>query len=172
MQHVTYTEAVSGMGINSICDVWKYEALWSCALTRLLWYVFDYVLSIPYIILYSTTLLNALHCMLPSKLSSHSQAHSQARSQVHSQLHLMTLPACLTIYFQVSFQNTLKHTPRNALKYTPQCTRCHTPILVDCTLPSTLSRCSQVHSRACCPLHSPEARHSQSHLTVCSHVYS
>jgi hypothetical protein len=126
--------------------------------------------SILYIILYSTKLPNAFHCKLPSKLSRHSEAHSQARSQVHSQLHLMTLTACLTIYFQVSSQNTLKHTAGNALKYTPKCTQCHTPILVDCTFPSTLSRCSQVHSQACCPLHCPEARHSQSHLTVCSHV--
>jgi len=160
------------MVIHSIFDVWQYEVLWTCTLTTLLWYAFDYVRSILYIILYSTKLPNAFHCTLPNKLSSHSQAHSQARSQVHSQLHLMTLTACLTIYFQVSSQNTLKHTPRNALKYTPKCTQCHTPILVDCTLASTPWRYSQVHSWARCPLHSPEARHSQSHLTVCSNVCS
>jgi hypothetical protein len=172
MRHVTYRGAVSAMVIHSIFDVWQYEVLWTCMLTRLLRYAFDYVRSILYIILYSTKLPNAFHCSLPSKLSSHSQAHSQACSQVYSQLHLMILTACLTIYFQVSFQNTLKHSPGNAFKYTPKCTQCHTPILVDCTLPSTLSRCSQVHTQVRCPLHCPEARHSQSHLTVCSHVCS
>jgi hypothetical protein len=127
---------------------------------------------ILYIIPHSTKLPNALHCTLPSKLSSHSRAHSRARFQVHSQLHLMTLPACLALRFQVSSQNALRYTSVYALTYTPKCTRCHTPILLEYTLPSQLSRCSQVHSRACCPLHSPEARHSQSHLTICSYVYS
>jgi len=127
---------------------------------------------IIYIILHSTKLPNALHYTLPSKLSSHSQAHSRARSQVHSQLHFMTLPACLTLRFQVSSQNALRYTPVYTLKYTPKCTQCHTPILLGYTLPTKLSTCSQVHSRACSPLHSPEARDSQSHLTICSHVCS
>ena len=120
----------------------------------------------------STKLSNALHCTLPTKLSSRSQAHSGARSQVHSQLHLMTLPACLTIRSQVSSQNTLKHTPEYALKYTSNYTWCHNPSLLEYMLPSELSRCSQVHSRARSLLHSPEAKHSQSHLTICSHVCS
>jgi len=74
---------------------------------------------------------------------------------------------------QVSAQDALKHTPEHALKYTPNCTRWHsqpawlyapthtpeyapkytsnctrwlTPSLLDYTLPSKLSRCSQVHS--------------------------
>jgi hypothetical protein len=83
-----------------------------------------------------------------------------------------TLPACLTICSQVSSHNALKHTPEYALKYTPNCTRWHTPSLLDCTLPNKLSRCSQAHSRARSQVHSPEARHSQSHLTICSHVCS
>jgi hypothetical protein len=122
------------------------------------------VRSILYIILQSTKLPNALHCTLPSKLSSHSQAHSQ--------LHLMTRPTCLTIRFQVSSKNALKHTSEFALINTPHCTWYHTPILLDYTLPSKLSRCSQVHSRARSPLHSPEAWHFQCHFTICSHVYS
>jgi hypothetical protein len=121
------------------------------------------VRSILYmIILQSTQLANALHCMLPSKLSSHSQAHSQ--------LHLMTLPTCLTICFQVSSPNALKYTSEFALIYTPHCTWYHTPILLDYTLPRKLWRCSQLHSHARSPLHSPEARHFQSYLTICSHV--
>jgi len=109
--HVTNREASSGTVIHTIFDMWQYEVLWTCGLTRLLWYAFHYVHSILYIILRSTKQPNALHCTLPSKLSSRSQAHYQAHSQVPSQLHLMTLPACLTIHFQVSFQNALKHTP-------------------------------------------------------------
>ena len=73
---------------------------------------------------------------------------------------------------QVSSQNALKHTPEYALKYTPNCTRWNTPSLLDCTLPSMLARRSEAHSRACSQVHSPEARHSQSHLTICSHVCS
>jgi len=60
----------------------------------------------------------------------------------------------------------------NALKYTPNCTRWHTPSLLDCTLPGKLLRRSQAYSRARSQVHSPEARHSQSHLTICSHVCS
>ena len=128
--------------------------------------------SIRYIILHSTKLPNALLYTLQCKLSGRSGAHSRARSQVHSQLHLMTLSACLTIHFQVRSQNALQHTPLYTLKHTPKRTRCHTPILLDYTLPSQLSRYSQVHSRAHCPFHSPEVRQSQSHLTICSHVCS
>jgi len=83
-----------------------------------------------------------------------------------------TLPACWTIRSQVSSQNALKHTAEYALKYTPNCTRWHTPSLLDCTLPSMLSRRSQANSRARSQVHSPEARHSQSDFTICSHVCS
>ena len=34
-----------------------------------------------------------------------------------------TLPACMTVYFQVSSEEALKHTPEHALKDTPNCTR-------------------------------------------------
>ena len=57
-----------------------------------------------------------------------------------------TLPACLTVRSQVSFQDALMHTPEHALQYAPNCTGWHTPSLLDCTLPSKLSRRSQVHS--------------------------
>jgi len=102
-----------------------------------------------------------------------------------------TLPACLTIRSEVSSQDALNDTSEHALKHTPNCTRRHTPSLLDNTLPSMLSRCSQSHSRACSQVHSQlhsttllayralhsqvhpqEARHSQSHLTICSHVCS
>ena len=170
--HVTQREAVSGTVINDIFEVWHYEVLWTCALTSLLWYAFDYVRSVLYFIPHSTTLSNALHCTLASKLWSHSQAHSWAHSQVHSQVHLMMLPACLTIHFQVSSPNAVKYTPKYTLKYTSNCTQYHTPILLDYMLPSNLWWCSQVHSCAHSPLHSPDARHSQSQLTICSHVFS
>jgi len=128
------------------------------------------VRSILYIMLYSTILANTLHYTLACKLSRCSEVYSRPRSQVHSQLHLMTLPGCLTIHSHVSSQNTFKHTPEYALKYSPKCTRCHTPRLLGYMPPSTLSRRSQVHSRICSQLYSPEARHSQFHLTICSHV--
>ena len=122
---VTHRTAVSATMIHSIFDAWHYEFLWTCALTSPLWYAFDYVRSILYIMLHSTKLPNALHSTLPSKLSRYSQTHSRPRSQVHSQLHLMTLHACLTIHSQVSSQDPLKHTPEYALNYTLNCTRWH-----------------------------------------------
>jgi len=129
--HITHREAVSGTVIHSIFDMWYHEVVWTCTLTGLLWYAFDYVHSILYIIQQSSQLPNALHCMLPCELLSHAQAHSQ--------LHLMTLPTCLTICCQVSSQNTLKHTHEYALKYTPHLTWTHTPILLDYPLPNKLS---------------------------------
>jgi len=50
------------------------------------------------------------------------------------------LPTCLTVCFQASSQDALKHTPECALKCTPNCTRWHTARLLNFTLPSTLSR--------------------------------
>ena len=35
-RQVTDREAVSGMLIHSIFDVWQYEVIWTCTLTRLL----------------------------------------------------------------------------------------------------------------------------------------
>jgi len=80
------------------------------------------------------------------------------------------LLACLTVRSQVSSQDALKHTPGHAVKDTHNCARRCTPSLLNCTLPSKLSRCSQAHSRACSQVHSQEARHFDSHLTICSQV--
>ena len=49
------------------------------------------------------------------------------------------LPACLTIYSQVSSQDAPKYTPRHALNATPNCTRCPAPSLLGSRLPSKLS---------------------------------
>ena len=114
-------------------------------------------------------------CCIQQNCQMHFIARSQALKTLSSTLPSTlsnTLPACLTIRSQVSSQNALKHSHEYALKYTPNCTRWHAPSLLDCTLPSKLSRRSQAHSRACSQVHSPEARHSQSHLTICSHVCS
>jgi len=83
-----------------------------------------------------------------------------------------TLPACLTIRSQVSSQDAPKYTP-STLPSTPPSTFSSTlpsmlsntlPIALDDTLPAYLALRSQVHSQ--------EARHSQSHLTICSLVCS
>ena len=90
-----------------------------------------------------------------------------------------TLPVCLTVHSQLSSQDALN------------CARWHTLSLLDCMLPSKHSRRSEAHSRAWFQLHSQlhsmtlpaylalpsqiqfqEAKHSQSHLTICSHVCS
>ena len=78
---VTHREAVSGPVIHSIFDAWHYDVLWTCELTRLLWYASDYGRLILYIMLHSIKLSNALHCTIPSKLWC---------------TILITLPACLT----------------------------------------------------------------------------
>jgi len=93
---------------------------------------------------------------LPSKPSRRSQAHSRARSQVHSQLHWMTLPACFTVRSPVRSQDTPKDTSES-LSSTLS-------IALDGTLPAYLALRPQAHSQ--------EGRHSQSHLTICSHVCS
>jgi len=89
-----------------------------------------------------------LDCTLPSKLSRRSQLHSMAHSRptwlCAPKWALKTLPiafddtlsACLTVRSQVSSQDA------------PNCTRWHTLSLLDCTLPSKLSRRSQLHSMA------------------------
>jgi len=132
-----------------------------------------------------------LDCTFPSKLSRRSQSHSMAYSQpaqLYAPNHAFKtlsiafndiLAACLTVRSQVRAQDPPNHT------------RWHTPSLLDCMLPSKLSRLSQAHSRArfqvhsqfhsmtlttylalCSQIHSQEARHSQSLLTICSHVCS
>ena len=76
----------------------------------------------------------------------------------------MTLPACLTIRSQVSSQDAPKNTSEDASKYTSELLSSTLFIALGGTLPAYLALCSQIHS--------PEARHSQSHLTMCSHVCS
>jgi len=123
---------------------------------------------------------------LSSTLQVRTQVHPQVRSQVQSQMHSMTLPASLTIRSQVSSQDAPKYTSEYILKYPPEhprkdapnCTRWHTPSLLDYTLPSMLSRTLPIALDDTLPaylalrsqVHSQEVRHSQSHLTICSHV--
>ena len=73
----------------------------------------------------------------------------------------VTLPACLTLCSQVCSQDALNHTAEHALKYTPNCTWLHTRSLLVYTLPSKLSRRSQLHSRTCSQVHSQ--LHSMAH---------
>jgi len=108
-----------------------------------------------------------------------------------------TLPACLTVCSLVSSKDIRKLTPEYALKNTPNCTWWKTSSLLDHSLPSTLSRCLQVHSKytpiytskslssmppiavdctlpaymaPCSQLSCQEGRHFQSHLTIWLHV--
>ena len=114
-------------------------------------------------------------CCIQQNCQMHIIACSQAIKMLSSTLPSAiddTLPACLIIYSEVSSQNALKDTPKSALKYTPNCTWWRTYRLLDCMLLSKLSRHSQAYSRALSQVRSTEARHSQSHLTICSHVCS
>jgi len=97
-----------------------------------------------------------LDCMLPSKLSRCSQVHSRALSRTHPIALDDTLPACLTVRSHVSSQDTTKYTSESLLN-TLQ-------IALNGTLPAYWALCYQVHCQ--------EGRHSQSHLTICSHVCS
>jgi len=58
-----------------------------------------------------------------------------------------TLPACLTVHFQVYSQDSAKHAIEHTLKFTPSCTWWHTPSLLYyymlCTM---LARHCQVHT--------------------------
>jgi len=83
-----------------------------------------------------------------------------------------TLSACLTMHSKQRSQYAPKHGHEYALKYSPNCTQWHTPSLLHCMLLCMLWRCSQIHSEACSQLYSAEARHSQSHLTICFGVCS
>jgi len=148
MRHVTPREAVFGPVIHSIFDTWHYEVLWTCNLTRLLWYACNYMRLILYIMLHSTHLKP--NCQM------HIIACSQVRSEVHSWLHSVvhsqpawhtfpstplstfsstlpgmltrtlpialdgTLPACLSIRSRVSAQDTPKYTSEYAPKYTTE----------------------------------------------------
>jgi len=98
-----------------------------------------------------------------------------------------TLPPCLTIRSQVSSQDAPKYTP-HTLRSTPPSTFSSTlpgmlsrtlKIALDGTLLACLTVRSEVsardalkHSPEHAPKYTPEARQSQSHLTICSHVCS
>jgi hypothetical protein len=156
---ITDWKAVFGSMIHSIFDVWHYKVLWTCALTRLLWYACNYVRLILYIMLHSTNLKP--NCQM------HFFARSQVRSDVHFWLHstVHSQPAWPTLsrHSQVhskyaskySSKDFLKYTPRHALQDVPNCTQWHTPSLLDCTRPSKCSRRTQSYSRACSHVHSP-----------------
>jgi len=114
-------------------------------------------------------------CCIQQNCPMHFIARSQALKMLSSTLPIAledALQAYLTIPSQVSSQHCLKHTPEYTLQYTPNCTRWHTPSLLDCVLPSKLSRQCQAHSWARFQVHSPVARYSQSHFTICSHICS
>jgi len=144
MWRVTHREAVFGSVINSIFRTWQYKALWTCVLTRLLWYACNYVHLIVYIMLHLTNLKP--NCQM------HFFARSQVHSEVHSWLHLTvhSQPAWLTLPRRsqenskytpkYSSEYVLKYPPGHALQDATNFTWWHTPSLLDCTLPSKLSR--------------------------------
>jgi hypothetical protein len=122
--------------------------------------------------------------MLSCKLSRYSQVHSQpawlyATKQalktfpntlwVHSQVHLHVCSqlhswACIPGHFQVHSmahsQSALLYDPNQALKTLSSTV----PFALDGTFPAYLALCSQVYSQ--------QDRHSQSHLTILSHICS
>ena len=143
--------------------------LWTCKWTRLLWYTCHYGRLILYIMQHwiklqmdliarsqihseiHSWLQSIVHSQpawltLPIKLSRRSQVHSRACSQGCSQLHSMapSQPAWLYTpkyaFKMISsiLSSTLSSTLPNALDDTRS--------LVDYTFPSTVSRCSNVHS--------------------------
>jgi len=152
---VTHREAVFRMVIHRIFDAWHYEVLWTCTLTRLLWYACNYVHLILYIILHFTNLKSnyQMHFIARSQVIVHSQIieHSQVivRSQVHSEVHSwfhwivhsqsawLTLPSKPPRRCQVHSEYVVKYTPEHALKEAPNCTRWLPPSLLDCTCSST-----------------------------------
>jgi len=75
-----------------------------------------------------------------------------------------TLPACLTVRSQVSSQDTPKYTSESLSSTLPSMLSSTLPIAPDGTLTAYFALRSQIHSQ--------EGRHSQSLLTICSHVCS
>jgi len=131
---ITHTEAVFGLVIHSIFDMWHYEVLCTCALTRLLWYTCDYARLILYIMLHSTNLKQncQMHFFACSQVLS--ELHSWLHSIVHSQPAWLTLSRRSQVHSWLSFQ------------IHSHCTRWRTPSLLDCTLPSKLLRRAQAYS--------------------------
>jgi hypothetical protein len=75
-----------------------------------------------------------------------------------------TLPVSLTVRSQVRSQ----HTPKNTSEYTPQ----YTSESLPSTLLNALHDILPAYMALLFGIHSPEARHSQSHLNICSDVCS
>ena len=96
---------------------------------------------------------DAFHCTLPSTLWSTLLIALDC-----------TLPACFTIRSQLLSMAHAQPAWLYALKYALKTLSSILPSTLSNTLPAYLALCSQIHS--------PEARHSQSHLTICSHVCS
>ena len=82
---ITHREAVFGLVIHSIFDAWHYKVLWTCALTRLLWYVCNYMRLILYIMLHSTNLKSNCQLYFFRRFQIRSAIHSWLHSTVHSQ---------------------------------------------------------------------------------------
>jgi hypothetical protein len=74
-----------------------------------------------------STLLIALNCTLRSMFSRNLSIPLNG-----------TLPACLTVHFQISSQYALQHISMNTLKYTPNYICLYTPSLHDNVIPSIL----------------------------------
>ena len=75
-QRAAYRETVARTVIHSIFDARHYEALWTCAMAKLLLYASDYVCLILYITLHTTNLKPS--CQM------YFIALSPVRSEVHS----------------------------------------------------------------------------------------
>jgi len=130
------------MVINGIFDAWQYELLWTCTLTRLLWYT------------YNSGCLILTSCCIQQYCEIHFIVHSQVRSQDSLKCtteHYLkytpnftqwytpslldyTLWSKLSRCFQVHFKyalmymtmQILKYTYKHALKDAPKCTPWHT----------------------------------------------
>jgi len=142
MQCVTHREAVFGMTIHCIFDVWHYEVLRTDVLTWLLWFTCNFVdlkVLILYIMLHCkhvTKLPNPLHCTIPCMLWS-----------THLIVLDCTLPASMTVcsplFLMAHSHPAWLYAPKQALKMLPSTLRVHSQLY--------LWVCSQVHSRACSP---------------------
>jgi hypothetical protein len=110
--------------------------------------------------------------MLLGKLSRHSEVHSEYVLMYTPRLISRTLPialggtlpACLTIQFQVSSQDAPKFTRSTFSRTLPGMLSRTLLISLDGTLLACVTLSSQVHSQM--------TRHFRSHLTICFHVCS
>lgn len=98
MRCATHRDAVFEAVMHSTFDMRHHGILWTCNLTRLLWYLCDYGHLILCIMLHSIKPPNTLHCMLSGKLENTLLVALEC-----------TLPACLT-YTPKQALNTLRST--------------------------------------------------------------